>query len=104
MGNAIAYRATTSLGCNVEFVDNKLLEALDRGVGETEYDELKDDVACLKATSVEILFTDNSQTFAGTLIQNFYRDEETQRYAVVFNAKMLTLYDSRDSHVVEAVP
>lgn len=86
-------------GGSVEFVASKLLEALDRGVGGADYDELKEDIARLKAASVEILFTDTNQTFAGSLIQNFYRDEETQRYAVVFDAKMLKLYDSGYSHV-----
>jgi hypothetical protein len=86
-------------GGSVEFVASKLLEALDRGVGGADYDELKEDIARLKAGSVEILFTDTNQTFAGSLIQNFYRDEATQRYAVVFDAKMLKLYDSGYSHV-----
>lgn len=86
-------------GGSVEFVASKLLEALGRGVGGADYDELKEDIARLKAASVEILFTDTNQTFAGSLIQNFYRDEETQRYSVVFDTKMLKLYDSGYSHV-----
>lgn len=86
-------------GDSVEFVASNLLEALDRGVGGADYDELKEDIARLIAGYVEILFTDTNQSFAGTLLKNLYRDEATQRYAIVFDAKLLRLYDSGYSHV-----
>jgi hypothetical protein len=86
-------------GKQIEFVASDLLKALGRDTGGGDYEELKEDMARLKGGAVEVLFTDINQTFSGGLIQNFYRDETTQRYAVVFDDKMLKLYDAGYTHV-----
>lgn len=86
-------------GKQIEFVASDLLKALGRATGGGDYEELKEDMARLKGGAVEVLFTDINQTFSGGLIQNFYRDEATQRYAIVFDDKMRKLYDAGYTHV-----
>lgn len=88
-----------SYGKQIEFVASDLLKALGRATGGADYEELKEDMARLKGGAVEVLFTDINQTFSGGLIQNFYRDETTQRYAIVFDDKMRKLYDAGYTHV-----
>lgn len=87
------------LGKHVEFKASDLLKALGRGTSGSHYEELKEDMARLMSGHIEITFRDTDKTFAGSLIQNVYREESTQRYAVIFDEKMLHLYDAGYSHV-----
>jgi hypothetical protein len=86
-------------GQHIEFVASDLLKALGRGTGGADYDELKEDISRLMGGVVEITFTKTNETFLGTLIDNAYREETTQRYAVVFDEKMRKLYDAGYTHV-----
>ena len=89
-------------GERVQFVASEVLRELDRGTGGADYEELKEDMARLQSGVVEITYTDTNKTFSGALLQNFLRDEETQRYAIVFNQDMRLLYESGYSHMDRA--
>lgn len=86
-------------GARVQFVASEILRELDRGTGGADYEELKEDMARLQSGVVEITYTDTNKTFSGSLIHNFLRDEDTQRYAVVFDQEMRLLYESGYSHM-----
>lgn len=86
-------------GKHIEFIASDLLKALGRPTGGTDYEELKEDISRLMGGVVEITFTDTKETFIGSLIHNAYREETTQRYAIVFDEKMRKLYDAGYTHV-----
>lgn len=87
------------LGNQVEFSAHSLLRELGRGTGGRDHEELKEDIARLLGGVVEITWTDSSKTFVGHLVDKAYRDETTQRYVVVFDSKMLGLYENGYSYV-----
>ena len=86
-------------GKAIEFVGSALLKALGRTTGGEDYEDLKEDISRLMGGVVEITFTDTKETFIGSLIHNAYREETTQRYAIVFDEKMRKLYDAGYTHV-----
>lgn len=85
-------------GTHVEFVASDLLKALGRATGGGDYEELKEDLARLMSGVVEITFTETNITFIGSLIHNAFREENTQRYVVMFDEKMRMLYDAGYTH------
>ena len=85
------------LGNKVEFTANSLLKELGRGVSGQHHEELKDGIARLSSGSVEIKWTsgkDAGKVIGGTFIQNYFRDDDTGRYVVILNPKMLSIYES----------
>lgn len=87
------------LGNQVEFSTYALLKALGRGTGGKDHEDLKEDIARLLGGVVEITWTDTNKTFLGHLVEKAYRDEASQRYVVVFDQKMLGLYEGGYSYV-----
>ncbi len=87
------------LGNRVEFSAHELLKALGRGTSGKHHDELKEQIMRLIGGAIEITWTKEKKTFGGALVSEFFRDEETQRYVVVFSEKMLNLYESGYSHI-----
>jgi hypothetical protein len=87
------------LGNQVEFTAYSLLKELGRGTGGKDHDDLKEDISRLLGGVVEITWTDTNKTFLGHLVEKAYRDETTQRYVVVFDQKMLGLYEGGYSYV-----
>lgn len=87
------------LGNQVEFSAYALLKELGRGVGGKDHDDLKEDISRLLGGVVEITWTDTGKTFIGHLVEKAYRDENTQRYVVVFDQKMLGLYEGGYTYV-----
>ena len=87
------------LGNQVEFTAYSLLKELGRGTGGKDHEDLKEDIARLLGGVVEITWTDTNKTFLGHLVEKAYRDETTQRYVVVFDQKMLSLYEGGYSYV-----
>jgi hypothetical protein len=87
------------LGDRVEFSAHAFLKALGRGISGKHHDELKEQFARLLGGVIEITWTKEGKTFAGTFVAEFYRDEETQRYVVVFSRKMLGLYEGGYSYI-----
>ena len=82
------------LSSEVRFTANAMLKELGRGTGKTQHEQLKDEMMRLLAGGVEITWTKDKKTFAGTLISDFFRDEETGLYIVSFNKNFGKLYAS----------
>lgn len=80
------------LGTKVEFSAHALLKELGRGIGKTQHEQLKEELARLGSGWTEITWTKEKKTFAGNLISSFFRDEETGRYVLKFNNDMAQLY------------
>lgn len=80
------------LGTKVEFTAHALLKELGRGTSGKHHEELKEQMMRLVTGGVEITWTKEKKTFAGTLVSGFFRDEETGRYVVKFNTDMSQLY------------
>jgi hypothetical protein len=87
------------LGNQVEFSSYSLLKELGRGTGGKDHEDLKEDIARLLGGVVEITWTDTNKTFIGHLVDKAFRDETTQRYVVVFDHKMLGLYEGGYSYI-----
>lgn len=87
------------LGNQVEFSAHAFLKELGRGTGKTQHEQLKDEIARLRGGTVEVTWTNEGKTFIGGLVEKAFRDEVTQRYVVVFDQKMLGLYEGGYSHV-----
>lgn len=87
------------LGTQVEFTSNALLKELGRGIGGKDHEDLKEDIVRLLGGVVEITWTETGKTFIGHLVEKAFRDELTQRYVVMFDSKMLGLYEGGYTHV-----
>jgi hypothetical protein len=87
------------LGNHVEFSANAFLKMLGRGTSGKHYEELKEEIARLRSGTIEVTWTKDKKTFLGGLVEKAFRDEVTQRYVVVFDAKMLGLYEGGYSHI-----
>lgn len=90
------------LGNQVSFSAYSLLKELGRGTGGKDHEELKEAIARLRGGVVEITWTDEGEkgrTFGGGLLADYYRDEASQRYVVVFDEKMLSLYEGGYTYV-----
>lgn len=81
------------LGDRVEFSAYALLKELGRSNGGKDRRDLKDDIARLHSASIEVKWANRKPTEAWHLIDSYFRDEETQRYVVVFNKQVFELYE-----------
>lgn len=97
--NLLHISRTHQLGNHVEFLASDLLKALDRDRGGRAYEDLKEDISRLMSGVVEITLTNANETFIGSLIHNVYRQEDSQRYVVVFDPKMRKLFDTGYTHI-----
>lgn len=87
------------LGDKVDFTANAILKALGRGIGKTQHNQLHEELVRLRAGTAEITWTKERKTFIGGLVKTAQRDDETGRYVVELDKKMLTLYETGYSHV-----
>lgn len=87
------------LGSKVEFTANEMLRALGRSTGLSQHEQLKDDMARLRAGTVEITWTKQNKAFIGGLVEKAYRDDETGRYVVILDEKTHQLYDNGYTHI-----
>lgn len=87
------------LGNRVEFSAHSFLKTLGRNTSGADHEMLKEQIARLRAGAVEITWTEDKKTFIGGLVSQAYRDEESQRYVVMFDPKMVQLYESGYSHI-----
>jgi hypothetical protein len=79
------------LGDRCEFSAHGFLKAMGKTTGKCNHEALKNAFARLMGCGVEI--THDRFTYGGSLLE-FYRDEHTERYVVVFNPKIIALYDA----------
>lgn len=87
------------LGSEVRFAAHALLKALGRPTGNSQHEQLKEEIARLAGGMVEVTWKGGRRSFGGTLISEYYRDEEAQRYVVVLKPEILELFDCGYSHV-----
>lgn len=90
---------TQPLGSRLDFTAHSMLLALGRSTGKTQHDQLHAELVRLKAGAVEITWTGEKKSFVGGLIGNVYRDHETNRYVVILDQRMMTLYADGYSYV-----
>ena len=81
-----------AFGDRVQFSSNALLKALDRATGGTQHEQLADDIMRLRGTSVEVRWVKEGKKFVGGLISEYFYDENSQAYVVIFSEKMLKLF------------
>ncbi len=77
------------LGTRCDFTAHAFLKALGRATGKMNHEWLKDVFARLASAMVEI--THDRFTYGGSLLE-FYRDEDSGRYVVEINPKIVVLY------------
>ena len=77
------------LGEDIYFSARSFLKALGRGTGKTQHEWLNGAFSRLIGCGVEI--THNGYTYGGSLL-SFEREEETQRYKLSIDSKMMKLY------------
>lgn len=82
------------LGTKVEFTAHSFLKELGRGTGNSQHEQLKEELMRLITGGVEITWTKEKKAFAGTLVSSYFRDDETGRYVVKFNPEMTQLYEA----------
>lgn len=87
------------LGNKVTFKANAVLKSLGRPISGDQHELLKEEITRLRSGTVEIKWTENDKVFGGGLISNYFRDDATDEWVVVFDEKMLSLYDNGFTHV-----
>ena len=80
------------LGTRCEFSVHGFLKALGRKTGKSEHEWLKNSFARLMGCGVELTNQEERKTFGGSLLE-FMRDDDSGRYVVIFNPKILTFYE-----------
>ena len=80
------------LGTRCEFSVYGFLKALGRKTGKSEHEWLKNSFARLMGCGVELTNQQERKTYGGSLLE-FMRDDDTGRYVVIFNPKILTFYE-----------
>ena len=82
------------LSSEVQFTAHAMLKALGRGTSGKHHEELKQQITNLAAGLAEITWTKERKTFGGTLISNYFRDEDTGLYVIKFNSGFGKLYSN----------
>lgn len=85
------------LGNKVYFKRADFLKYLDRGTGARQYEWLDSVLTNLSASSIAI--THMGMKYVGSLIQEYYQDEETGEYYLVINPKIARLYDAGHTYI-----
>jgi hypothetical protein len=80
------------LGTRCEFSAYGFLKALGRKTGKSEHEWLKNSFARLMGCGVELTNQQERKTYGGSLLE-FMRDDDSGRYVVIFNPKILTFYE-----------
>lgn len=88
-----------ALGNRIETTERALLKSLDRAYGKSGREWLKKVIARLTATAVE--FKRSSQTYGGSLVDEFYRDETLGCYVLVLNPQIQKLFAKDDWSQIE---
>ncbi|HGJ5864324.1 MAG TPA: plasmid replication initiator TrfA [Arsenophonus nasoniae] len=80
----------TPLGYTVRFSAHNFLQSIGRNTGKTDHEWLKSVFQRLRVNDVEI--SDGKYTYAGSLIFEQYRDEETGVNCLVLNPKIVACF------------
>ncbi len=79
------------LGTRCYFAGKAFLKGIGRSVGKTNVEWLKDALARLAGCAVEMTY--RRKTYGGSLLE-FIREEDTNRYVLVLNATIMSLYSA----------
>jgi hypothetical protein len=78
------------LGSKVSFNLSEALTHLHKTFGKENYEWFKNCIGRLNASGVEIKY--DRKTYAGSLVQNFYRNEDNNDYIIILDPKLSYLY------------
>lgn len=81
-----------SLGAQCEFSAHSFLKSLGRCTGKSQHDQLAESFARLMGCGVELTDQQERKTYGGSLLE-FYRDDKTGQYTIIFNPKILAFYE-----------
>ena len=79
------------LGNRCEFSGHSFLKSLGKSTGKSNHEALKRSFSRLLGCGVEI--TQDHFEYGSSLLE-YYRDKQTDRYVVIFNPKLIALYDA----------
>lgn len=79
------------LGKPVYFTKRGFLKALGRHTGKYQYDRLHKELNRLTANALEV--KQGPYAYVGSLVDEYYKNDETGRFAVVANPKLVGLFD-----------
>jgi hypothetical protein len=82
---------THGLGNTIQFTAYGFLKAIGRDTGKAQREWLKGAFRRLRTSDVEL--SDGKRTFFGTLISHGQKNEETEKYELVINPKIASLYN-----------
>ncbi|WP_242466330.1 plasmid replication initiator TrfA [Chromatium okenii] len=74
--------------------ERALLQKMGRAYGKSGREWLKSATARLSATNVE--FNHTNSNYGGSLVDEFYRDDDTGRYVIVLNPKLQAMFARDD--------
>ena len=90
------------MGDKVKFSSNAILKELGRGTSGKDHKDLNNGIARLTGGVLDVKWTvgeHKNKTVGGTLISEYARDDDTGRNVVVFNEKILKLYEGGYTHI-----
>lgn len=87
---ALQLARTGGLGCRIQFTASQFLKCIGRGNGKSQHEWLKGAFARLAASVVEI--KDAHRAYFGPILHHGGRDDDTGRYVIEMNPKIIELY------------
>jgi hypothetical protein len=87
---ALQLARTGGLGCRIQFTASQFLKCIGRGNGKSQHEWLKGAFARLASSVVEI--KDAHRTYFGPILHHGGRDDQTGRYVIEMNPKIIELY------------
>ena len=87
---ALQLARTGGLGCRIQFTASQFLKSIGRGNGKSQHEWLKGAFARLASSVVEI--KDARRTYFGPILHHGGRDDQSGRYVIEMNPKIVELY------------
>lgn len=87
---ALQLARTGGLGCRIQFTASQFLTSIGRGNGKSQHEWLKGAFARLAASVVEI--KDAHRAYFGAILSHGGRDDQSGRYVLEMNPKLIELY------------
>jgi len=82
----------------ISCTEHQLLKDMGRSISKQNYEWLRRSMARMKATAVEV--TTKGKTYCGSLINEFWRDEETGDLQIELNLKLSVLFDPNHTRIL----
>lgn len=88
--HCLALAARHGTGKKIRFTAYSFLKAIDRSTGKSDYKWLKETIDDLAGCLVKI--SNGRYSYSGTLIQDGFRDEQTDEYVISINERLALLF------------